>query len=176
MVKRKFGFTVLELLIAIGIFALISASLIVNFRAGEKLSNLNFGSQSVAQEIRRMQAMALGAKSVPGYGIPGGYGARFESASNTRYILYADKNNDKIYTDATELLDGGIVNLPYGVIINSYAPSGASIDIVYTTGNGLIFINGAQMALEARVVLEHPGLGKTKTIIISLLSGLVKTQ
>lgn len=83
------GFDLIELIVAIAIIVLITASLLMNynrFSSGVVLDNL---TSDVALEIRTAQGSALGSRQIAAGG-ERGYGVHFELATPGGYVQYVD--------------------------------------------------------------------------------------
>ena len=179
MMRQKQGFTLIELISSISIFVIISTVMVVNFREGERLSNLNYSARTVVQEVKRMQASALSSKSVSGgISLPQGFGIRFNKDDNRNfYFLFADKNNNKIYDGVQELLVSGDIKFPSKVYTSALLPDNNYVDVLFLQSTGAVFIDGQEALSEVRITLSHEGLlDHTKTIVISRLSGLAKIE
>lgn len=119
MIKKIFtfnkGFTLVELMISVGIFALITALLVAKygtFNQGILLTNLAY---DVALTLRTAQSYGLNVKSTPGgtdrysneFNLP--YGVHFDKgisgtpAPNTQIIFFAD-NGDWQYTSSDQVI------------------------------------------------------------------------
>lgn len=144
------GFTLVEVLITIFIIALLSGIIFANYPQGNRQFLLQRTATKLAQDIRRVQQMAMSAATcssicplslcggacgatVP----PGGYGIYFNSLSTGSYLLYADNNNDKKYTSGSDTnletinFENGIniINLTSDLSIN-FQPPDPIVDIV----------------------------------------------
>lgn len=137
----KTGITLMELLVVITIIVIISAIMVINFRAGERGGELVRSAQLLVQGVRKAQNMALGSKEVynPGIGSwevsAGGYGVYLTEnlPDNGQYIVFADFNNDDRYDSSPQdekLEDGGLVEFEKGIIVDNifYDPSGGEPD------------------------------------------------
>jgi type II secretory pathway pseudopilin PulG len=100
--KYTTGFTVLELIVSIGIFAFMTALLLArygNFNQGVLLNNLAY---DIALTIRNAQSYGLNVKSATrssnDFQYP--YGVHFDSrsGSNNRFLFFTDIDNNGIYT------------------------------------------------------------------------------
>ena len=93
-----FGFSLIELVIVIGIFTLISAVILANYPSfSHKISIQNLAHQ-IALEVRQAQVYGLSVKETSlGTAVFPGYGVYFNQADNQSFILYADSNNNKKY-------------------------------------------------------------------------------
>lgn len=64
MTRHQRGFTLIEMLISLSIFALITGFTAANYRTGRRTDELRQGSQLLASSIRRAQTMALAGEGV----------------------------------------------------------------------------------------------------------------
>lgn len=97
--KNEKGFTIVELIVSLGIFALMTALLLSkygNFNQGILLNNLAY---DVALTIRNAQSYGLNVKSAKRsedqFGSP--YGVHFV-ANTANFIFFADTNKDGVYS------------------------------------------------------------------------------
>jgi len=99
--KNEGSFTIIEMLIVVVMISILSAIILANYSAGQKELALQRAANKLAQDIRRAQEMTMSADD---FGNPpptpstGGYGIEFNSNNLTYYILFADCNEDGIYT------------------------------------------------------------------------------
>jgi len=163
--------------VSIAIIGILSTIVIVDFRTAERRSNLNGASDSLAQMMRRAQAMALSGQKVSG-ATPGGYGVYLQNTvgNNGIYRLYADTDKNNAYTGVSEITSNGTTNLPSGVTLQSFVPVSASLDVLFTIPVGTIYINGVQGSTDAQITVSHTALNAQKILIISPLSGSIRVQ
>jgi len=100
--SNKKGFTIVELLVSISIIIILLLVAVVNYRTGRQRLALERSAYKLAQDIRRVQEMAMAAEectpppeSCPEEGgVPnGGYGIYFEQITPESYIIYADSGS-----------------------------------------------------------------------------------
>src|SRR3989338_3253530 len=87
--KRLFfqkGFTVIELLVVLGIIVLISASILANYRGQQRESALTRSAQKLALDLRRAQTLAV-SSTLHHSEIPYGYGVHFDKNVNSYFIF-----------------------------------------------------------------------------------------
>ena len=122
------GFTLIEVLAVAAIIAILSAAFIVNLGPGNKQLALSRAANKLAQDIRRVQEMAMSTKgcSLCGGSAPSGYGIFLEVSSNSVYILYADIYADTIppqgnefYTPADTIIEPPYIELEKGIIMQN---------------------------------------------------------
>ena len=98
------SFTLVELLVAVGIIILLTALVLPDYRAGERQFALQRSASKLAQDLRRAEEMAMSAKEPPTAPdtFKGAYGINFQTNSSN-YILFADLDNDQIYDSGEEI-------------------------------------------------------------------------
>ncbi|MBL7054004.1 prepilin-type N-terminal cleavage/methylation domain-containing protein [Patescibacteria group bacterium] len=149
--NKKQAFTLIELIVVIGITVIISAMVISNMRAGGDVINLNSNAEKLGEIIKTAQMMSLSGKQVSDIRPSGGYGVFVDSDT---YILFADTDSvdDHEYNagsdDIIQVFNfGANISLPplgqetYIIFMppkgDVYVPSGVNGGIILT-GNHLI--------------------------------------
>lgn len=96
MMKKK-GFTLIELIVVLGIIVLLLAIILPNYKIGGQQFALQRSANKLAQDIRRTQEMAMsmekyncGSKTLKGYGLY--LSPKYVSATN--YLLTAICDTD----------------------------------------------------------------------------------
>ena len=161
--KNAKGFTFIELVVVLGIFAILSSVVLFNFKdfsSGVDLQNL---SQQIAMQVSNMQRKTLAGSQYEFAftGLGGGrwipsYGVCFKSADatsnecglssqqyvpGTTFVVFADNNNDKIYDNAPLLETIDIIEIKGGEYISEICSNegddcgGAEARVVYTRPN-----------------------------------------
>lgn len=96
--QKNKGFTLVEMLISVGIFTIMSSIILANypeFRSRSALDNL---TAQVAIVFREAQVYGISVREESGENFNIGYGVHVDlSSSDTQLIIFADKNNNKIY-------------------------------------------------------------------------------
>lgn len=178
--KRKlseYGFTLIELIIIIGIIGFMSAMMLSGQRRGEDQRKLNIEVQKLVQNVRKAQSYAMSAKKSDCAGNPTTpFGIILNSGSPASYLLAADCNGNKIYDEGSDILVSEI--LLADSRINSVSPSsGGYLEIFFSPPIPQIYINTLTAeATAANVTLC--GLRQTsicKSIIINM-RGMISTQ
>ena len=118
------GFTLIEVLAVAAIIAILSAAFIVNLGPGNKQLALSRAANKLAQDIRRVQEMAMSTKgcSLCGGSAPSGYGIFLEVSSNSVYILYADTitpQGNEFYTPSDTIIEPPYIELGKGIVIQN---------------------------------------------------------
>jgi len=169
------GFTLLELLIVMGITMLLGASAIGYSRSGEETLNLQISVQKVLSDVNQVASYALsspGRKSNPGERYCG-FGIHFALGSET-YIVFGDvkpsgvdkkcADSDRKYTDGTD--DKLFVSsLKHSVIDNT----GGVNDILFIPPDPILYVtSGTGMATTtASVKIDIKGRNGQSSICIN---------
>ncbi|MFH1667772.1 MAG: hypothetical protein ABH884_01975, partial [Candidatus Komeilibacteria bacterium] len=106
--KQNRGFTIMELIVSIGVFMSLFLVVTVNFRTAEASNELRLETQKIASDIRKLQTLALtgstynfnGTSTVMGIG---GFGVKFSNGSTT-YAIYSDTAMDYGILDQDDVL------------------------------------------------------------------------
>lgn len=166
------SFTILELIVSLGVLLILSALLLVNPSRGPESYHFINTVQKVVADIERTKSFSLGAKvfktSVP----VGGWGVHFVKGANC-YILFGDENANKIYEGGAETLcDPNSFDLASerferiflgeGVEIPALTPAD-TVDIVYLPPNPRVFVNGSETT-NAAITFRSKTLGTIKTV------------
>ena len=100
--KQSFsrGFTIIELLVVISIIAILSGIVLIDYQSGQQALALQRAANKLAQDIRRVQEMAMSAKECEECGgvVPEGYGIFLDASNPYQYIIYAETGgNDEFF-------------------------------------------------------------------------------
>jgi prepilin-type N-terminal cleavage/methylation domain-containing protein len=108
MPKLVSGFTLVELLITITIFVIITGVVLVNSNSFNNSVLLSNFAYDVALTIKQAQSFGVNVKESSTGSFTTSYGIYFDtSQSNTNFVLFNDANNDKKYSDV-----GGVTSCP----------------------------------------------------------------
>ncbi|MES3030886.1 MAG: prepilin-type N-terminal cleavage/methylation domain-containing protein [Patescibacteria group bacterium] len=102
---RRKGFTLVELMISVGIFALMTSFLLAKygtFNQSVLLTNLAY---DIALSIRNAQSFGLNVRSVPGSteNFDAAYGVHFDTTIPGAYVFFSDPEKDGVYDDINEI-------------------------------------------------------------------------
>lgn len=89
------GFTVIELLVVLGIIVLISSTILANYRGQQRESALVRSAQKLALDLRRAQTLAV-SSTLHHSEIPYGYGIHFTKNVNP-YFIFAKCDAANLY-------------------------------------------------------------------------------
>ena len=120
----KNGMTLIEMLVVTAIMVILTGTFLLNYRAAQDRFALQRSANKLAQDIRRVKAMAMSAEEYPpGSGdVPEtGYGIFFnidiaDTGDDKRYILYADTGGgEEFFVGSDDIIE--TVSLEEGVFI-----------------------------------------------------------
>lgn len=173
MNSRRDGFTLVELIVAVGVFLVISALILADFPDFFRRLELSRTAQAVALSFREAESAALAVREF-GSGIFPAYGLHFENPPTKSYILFADLNSNRLYDGTSEQADAFNITGPpliSRICVNtkSFPPGNCSIsrlDVVYVRPNPDIFITADGIAFnDAEIIIKLP-TGEERKIII----------
>jgi len=115
--KRNTGLTLIELMVVISIFMIITGITIFNYGKFDSSSSVQNLADDIALTVRRAQGYAIGVHGI-GSSFDEGYGVRFttstngqgNSGSNTSFVLFADTNNNFEYDNYLNSVCGSFQN------------------------------------------------------------------
>lgn len=142
--KTILGFTIIELIVTTGIFALITSMMLVRdakFNSEVKLGNLTY---EVALAVRQAQIFGTGVKEYGSGNFNVGYGVHFDTANNKSFVLFADVNKNNVYDGTSEIVE--IVNMMGSNFISKFcifslsgnetcSDGGSKLDIIFKRPN-----------------------------------------
>jgi len=163
------GFTIIELLIVVGIIVFMTALILPNWRSGERTLALDRTVHKAGQDVRRVQELALRAQphicpNDPAEKISG-YGVFFNQNISTSYIIFAECNDNNTYNEG---IDGIVetISLESGIEISLVSPS-ATTSIVFVPPTPLVFTNG-NPGEDVQISFQRTdGVGAVKTLDIN---------
>ena len=172
--KRKInssGYSLLELIIALGIITIISAVVVANFRQAEKSNNLRQSSLELESNIRLVRSQALAGQLIDGVLPLGGYGLFFSLDQPTSYIIFADLDGDHYYDNNEQQK---IMKLSTGVIISNISPQRES-HLVFDPPKPKIYINQQSQDIKnLAITLQHQQSKEIAVLTFNMISGQIE--
>jgi prepilin-type N-terminal cleavage/methylation domain-containing protein len=139
--QERSGFTLVEMIVAVSIFAFISVAIFVrnsSFNSSIILTNLAY---EVALSIRQAQVYGLSVREFnPGSErFDSGYGVNFNANNKINYLFFADTDNDGIYDGSGELLE--TFSLKRGNVVGKFCATSASDRVRCSDTGELSYLN-----------------------------------
>ena len=179
------GFTLIELLVVVGIITVITSIVLVSnakYGGAVLLQNLAY---DIALSIRQAQVYGISVRSFNASNFSVGYGMHFAVSDNTHYELFADADNNGLFSDASENVSPSPYEIGRGYKIKSLCATDSgnesctfdTLDIIFKrpepdaritarNGSGQTCVQNTQECKEeARVVVESPR-GQDLSIVI----------
>lgn len=155
--KNQKAFTMIELLITMGVIALFTSLFFVDYGAGSNSLALERVVKKTAQDLRKTQEMAMSATI--GETNTNGYGIYFDKTSGNekKYIIYSNTNSNMYYESGTDTIKE-TVNMETGVKICSISISDGTstslnnVSISFQPPDPINYINSYYSGYEASIV------------------------
>ncbi len=179
----KKGFTIIELLVSMGIFIVVTTMVVANFRAGSRSDELKIAAETLVSNLRRAQNMALAGQLTNGMTPQGGYGVYFKLADVDHYVIFANNSGNLVYDDGEALADG-VITLPLNVKLEKIEKSsGAALfgDVVFKPPKPVIYIcktgvTPCQTEDALFITLKHTLSNKTQQVSVNRVSGRINVE
>ena len=178
LMEKNKGFTLIEILIALAVIAVIFTLIIIDYRPYKKELALRQSAQALGSSIRTVQNMALSTsvrEQKPIYG----YGLEISEGSSS-YIIFVDCDGSYQYSPPpstpcdgkSEIVES--ISLEKGVKILSIGPKPPltpNITILFTSPYALTTISGGSESAVITLSLEDDP-SKTGQVSVSLSDGV----
>lgn len=184
----------IELVVSMGIMALLIGVVVVNFRSGQQFDELRISAETLVDNLRAMQNRTMSGQTAAGDVPLGGYGAHFPFngvSPITSYILFADSklppnqwydandiklpNGDVAFSSNVRMIKmtiGGVPPLlncqPCGVSL-TYKPPDAHYFVVVHKGD-------VQDQKIVEMLLQHSKTKQCRRVTVNGISGQVSEE
>lgn len=146
--RNSRGFTLIEILVAIAIFAILSSIMLLNFRGDAKTKELKNNCQQVVDALKQVQTMALSGQQVKNNAgilmVPDGYKFMPACLNNSCRSIY-------LAASSSPTANLGIIKLNKSEI---YGFSSLMINFLPPSADSQIWINGSQTST-AKMKIRH---------------------
>jgi Tfp pilus assembly protein FimT len=194
------GFTIIDMLVSLTIFAVVTGFLMANFRSGRTADELRIGAQNIGSAFREAQTMAMTGRTVAvcrggssnlkvctlgvattcpsgtcANEVPRGYGLKLSVATGeaSQTVIYADINGNRAF-DAGETLKSSALSTTSRVSVKALTPVSAGLlEVVFEPPKPTVFFNGGTATTLATVQVQHATSGATRNVTINRVSGQV---
>lgn len=177
--KKDKGFTLADLLVALGIIVILSGIIAVNFDNFRVVSSLDSDVEQISALLRQAQLWSLTGQTRSGVRPAGGWGVHLEecSAGSCTYFLFADlfptDPPNRIYDAGNdEIVSNSAMDVLVGITALSPNSSGI-LDIVFDFPSADIYLNGGQVETESTITLTHTSSLDQGIITINRVSGRI---
>lgn len=170
------GYTLVEMLLVIGVVAMLATIVTVQFVQTRQRMGLNGAQRVVSADVRQTLQWAQAGRTQGGV-VPQGYGVVFTVGSPT-YTVYASFDGDASFSgadtvvDAVDLLNDEQID---DVVVYGCAPLDTATntcDLFIAGPSGTVYTNGKQVD-DLKVVLQHLATGAQLPVSVSLSTGRI---
>lgn len=166
VVPSKVGFTLIEMLVVIGILAIIFGSSVSALRRGERLNYLENDVDQLVSVLKRAQVMSLTGREIAGTR-PTSFGVYLNSSKD--YLLFAEFTN----TLRPYLYDSGSDVTMETIKLSTNNQFTASGDnIAFAVPLGSVYLNGSQTG-GLTITLTSNELSTSSDIVINAQTGRI---
>jgi prepilin-type N-terminal cleavage/methylation domain-containing protein len=195
------GFTLIEVLISLAIFAVITGFALANFRLGGQGEELRLAAENLASAVRRAQTQAIAGQTVfacdatrtlcdPADAaacpagvcsaiVPRGFGVRVAigEGRDRSIIQFADIDGDKDL-DAGEVTSRESVSLTPQVAVSALSVSfDGALDIVFVPPRPRTHFSADRFPdTVAAITLRQSATGATRTVTVNRISGQISVE
>ena len=149
------AFTLLEIMVATSIMAILLTVIMVNYRAYEKKSKLDSESQKMVSVLKRAQMMALSGKETAG-SRPEGYGIYF--SGNASYFLFGAVNDGNYtYQEGSDIKIENF-NLPANMTMTAKDNGNNINNIVFTLPEAKVYFEGSEGIGDVTITFQSAGV------------------
>jgi Tfp pilus assembly protein FimT len=166
------------MLVIIAIIAILTLIVVPNYGSNGSQLALQRSANKLAQDIRRVEEMAMSAREISGSSPPYCYGIEFTSSSNS-YTLFVDANNDGQRGGGEPNIEPSII-LENRIIVNRLLIDGSTekdtVWITFEPPDPTIYFDYLPTGGSAfNINIELIGNNKTKTVIVNR-AGLIYVE
>lgn len=100
--NRSRGFSIVELMVAVGIFVVLSATFLFNYGTFDRRVTVDILAHQIAGWVHDAQVSAMSVKRARNTeGRFPGYGLYFDTTKKDRFVFFADLDGDRLYDPYT---------------------------------------------------------------------------
>lgn len=173
------GFTIVEAMVTVAIIGIMSAVYLVNYRPTNQRIALDQAAAVLVSDLRLTQNMAMNVKKFNNEIPAGGYGVKINLASPGTYTIYADCNNDHVYSGASLVCISNTTAETFSdrTLDSNVNIISVSADIAFQPPNSIIWINGSAGVASSTITLRYGAAGgPIKNIVINGYTGQISVN
>ena len=164
--KKIFSFTLIEMMVVIGLIALFAGLFVANYHIGGRISDLLTQTEKIAGVLKEAQIMSLTGKSVSGIRPDRGYGVYIENSHS--YKLFADTSSDSTYSyDSNDKVIQSFTT-PSAIEINS-----STKNFVFAPPKGTVYFDGSLGAETKTITIWQKAINRYLYIKIDPSTGRI---
>lgn len=173
------GFTLVEMVITMGIFTMMTLIYTANFKGFQEGLTLESDADAISSAIRQIEIWALTGELIEGVRPDGGYGFTITAPCTTAtcaFTIYGNTCNpdNHLYDSGCDVVVK-TTNLNSLVSVSVVTPA-SPLDIVFTFPTAASYVNGTA-AVDGAVTLSHRAdPSRLKTISVDGVSGQITIQ
>jgi len=167
--KQQAGFTIVEIIVVLGIIAIIIGLGLINFQvANDSSTTFSASRDLLLSDLRLTADKALNGERFQGQE-PVGWGVYFPGGHNT-YIMFADLDGDRVY-DANEKFRFVKLNSDlkvYTLFGGTTNDESLESTVVFNTGDGKTYFNNTELGITSTTYLLINLLNKNDAVVNTL--------
>ncbi|MCU0679877.1 MAG: prepilin-type N-terminal cleavage/methylation domain-containing protein [Planctomycetes bacterium] len=175
--KNKNAFTLIEVIVSLGIIAVLSTFVVLNYHSINKRNNLTMTSAKILSDFRLAQSYSLGSRSYGDVLPLGGWGLYFDLNTASSYQFFADLNGNGQYDlgEGENTQGAFIKDFPQDITLNAIDVA-QSINVTFSPliPKAVIF-DGLNTYSNCAISFREAISGAIKTIEVNQL-GLVESN
>lgn len=166
MEKDQRGYTLIEVLVAVSVFAILATISIVNIRITNRNEDLRLSSQEFVLHLREAQSMAMNGRQ-QNNAVPPGYGVYIGNTceSGCQYSLFSDIDGDYKYSSGDKSVTAYSLPSSVQIIRINNGTEQAPYSIGFSAPNGKSYFQGA-LGADVSIFLKHQLNNQCKEIIL----------
>ncbi|MCF7795408.1 prepilin-type N-terminal cleavage/methylation domain-containing protein [Patescibacteria group bacterium] len=182
LLQLRSGFSLMELLVSISIIVLITGLFFASYRTANKQAELTRSVSDLSSSYRKALNQTLGLSEFDGAVPEGGWGVHINiSVDDTKYYVFADRNNNGQFDDGEASKDSGgeTINTPRNINIDNIKVNGSTdinhLDVIYIPPHPRVIFHSNDTAIginEAEITMFSSETGNTKAVEVNFL-GLI---
>lgn len=175
--KKQKGFTLMEMIVSLTIFIMITTIVIANFKLNNTSRQVRFDAQDFQSVLRKAQLMSLFGRTISNNVVPiGGYGIHIEQCLTPicSYFMFADLDGELDY-DSGEELPGERHFFSPNTIVDSLNET--PMDIVFKPPRPFVCMNGkCEGYTDIVISIKQKNTNIQNKVIINPISGRISIE